>query len=330
MHEGASPAAVARRVGLPADDLLAGSYARGVLYVLGAALAFGMLGTLSNLAYHAGMTAPAFTALRAAIGAAVLFGYGAVRGRAVHLRRIPRRQRVALAVAIAANATLNLALFAAYGAMSVVLVLAVYFSYPILVALASVALGRERFTPARVAGLVLAAAGLALVLGAQLGPGAGITAMGLVCAATAAACQATYLVVSRAGYPAIPSDRATALILTGGALLAGPLALMPADGRDPFAWVASPVAWLAVLIAGTVGAAAAKVWLLRGLRRIGGTRTAVLMLGEPLSGVILAAFFLGQVITPTELVGGGLVLVAVLFVQRPSVPVPLVPGHPTA
>ena len=54
------------------------------------------------------------------------------------------------------------------------------------------------------------------------------------------------------------------------------------------------------------------------------------MLGEPLSGVILAALFLGQVITPTELVGGGLVLVAVLFVQRPSVPVPLVPGHPTA
>ena len=329
----------------PGEQASSDAYARGVAYVLLAALAFGMLGTLSNLAYRAGMSAPMFTVLRAGIGALTLAALIAVTRRpTVAVRRLPRPERVSLAIAIVANATLNLALFAAYGAMSVALVLAVYFTYPILVALASVALGRERFTPARVAGLVLATAGLALVLGSQAGPAVGVTAAGLAFALLAAGCQAAYLVVSRAGYTRVPSDQATMLILTGGVLLALPLALVagPAGGAaaaggaggaavagdllaamgetlaGAFRWVANPTAWLAAILAGTVAAAAAKVWLLRGVRRIGGTRTAVLMLAEPLFGVVLAAVFLGQAVVPLEVAGGALVLAAALLVQRPA------------
>jgi drug/metabolite transporter (DMT)-like permease len=314
-------------------------YARGVVYVLLAALSFGMLGTLSNLAYRAGMSSPMFTVLRAAIGALALAALIAVTRRpTIAVRRLPRPERVSLAIAIVANATLNLALFAAYGAMPVALVLAVYFTYPILVALASVALGRERFTAARVVGLALATIGLFLVLGSQVGPEAGLTAAGLAFAALAAGCQATYLVVSRAGYTRVPSDQATMLILTGGVLLALPLALVagPPGGASSagaatadlgpvldalagaFRWIGDPTAWLAAILAGTVAAAAAKVWLLRGVRRIGGTRTAVLMLAEPLFGVVLAAVFLGQAIVPVEVAGGALVLLAALLVQRPA------------
>jgi len=333
-------------IAAPREHATPDAYARGVVYVLLAALAFGMLGTLSNLAYRAGMSAPMFTVLRAGIGALTLAVLIAVTRRpTVTVRRLPRPERISLAIAIVANATLNLALFAAYGAMSVALVLAVYFTYPILVALASVALGRERFTPSRVAGLVLATAGLALVLGSQAGPTVGVTAAGLAFALLAASCQATYLVVSRAGYTRVPSDQATMLILIGGVLLALPLALVAgpagsaaaasagagaAEGADDllaavatmlagsFRWVADPTAWLAAILAGTVAAAAAKVWLLRGVRRIGGTRTAVLMLAEPLFGVVLAAIFLGQAVVPVEVAGGVLVLAAALLVQRPA------------
>ncbi len=314
--------------GAARDVPVTGGYPRGVAYVLAAALAFGTLGTLSNLAYRAGMSAPMFTVLRAGIGALTLAALIAVTGRAtVSLARLPRAERVSLGIAILANATLNLALFAAYGAMSVVLVVAVYFTYPLLVNLASVAIGRERFTRARVVGLLLAGAGLALVLASQAGPGTTMSAAGLAFAGLAAACQATYLVVSRAGYTRVPSDQATMLILAGGVVLALPLALVagpqgaPADGvavASAFAWIADPTAWIAALLAGTVAAAGAKVWLLRGVRRIGGTRTAVLMLAEPLFGVVLAAVFLGQGITPAEVAGGALVLLAALLVQRPA------------
>lgn len=316
-----------------------GAYARGAGYVLLAALSFGTLGTLSNLAYRAGMSAPMFTVLRAGIGALTLAVLIALTHRTtVAVRRLPSADRVSLGIAIVANATLNLALFAAYGAMPVALVLAVYFTYPLLVYLASVALGRERLTRARVAGLLLAGGGLALVLGSQAGPEVGITVAGVGFAALAAGCQATYLVVSRAGYTSVPSDQATMLILTGGVVLALPLALVagpagsagsPASVATAFAWLADPTAWLAALIAGTVAAAGAKVWLLRGVRRIGGTRTAVLMLAEPLFGVLLAAAFLGQGIVPAEVAGGALVLVAAILVQRPAAG-PATSGAPAA
>jgi drug/metabolite transporter (DMT)-like permease len=83
-------------------------------------------------------------------------------------------------------------------------------------------------------------------------------------------------------------------------------------------WAGDPGAWLAVLAAAVLGTAAAKVWVLRGLRLLGGTRTAIIMLGEPLGGILLAAVVLEQSLAPLEAVGGVLIVVAALLVQRPA------------
>jgi drug/metabolite transporter (DMT)-like permease len=305
---------------ISAIQLRASEYTIGVLSVVVAAVSFGLLGTLSGLAYQGGMGSATFTAVRAFVGAAILALFvTSGREASVDVRRLGRREQVMLAAAVIANATLNLVLFAAYGVMSVAVVLAIYFTYPLLVALASVALGRERLTPTRVAGLVLALIGVALVLGGQIGPGAQVSLFGLACAAVAAVCQATYLVVSRSGYTRVPPAQATGLILAGGALLAGIVALgADLPSGHLLGWVSSPQAWIGVLLAGSVGAALAKVCLLRGVRRIGGTRTAVLMLGEPVVGALAAALVLGQRLTPTAVAGGAAILVAASLVQRPS------------
>jgi drug/metabolite transporter (DMT)-like permease len=305
---------------ISALNLRASEYAVGVLSVVVAAVSFGLLGTLSGLAYQGGMGSATFTAVRAFVGAAILALFVISGGEAcVDLRRLARREQAMLAAAVVANATLNLVLFAAYGVMSVAVVLAIYFTYPLLVALASVVLRRERFTPARLAGLALALVGVALVLGGQIGPGAQVSLVGLACAAVAALCQATYLVVSRSGYTRVPPAQATGLILAGGGLLAGIVALgADLPSGHLLGWVSSPQAWIAVLLAGSVGAALAKVCLLRGVRRIGGTRTAVLMLGEPMVGALAAALVLGQRLTPAAVAGGAAILVAAALVQRPS------------
>jgi drug/metabolite transporter (DMT)-like permease len=292
---------------------------RGALFVMAAALAFSTLGSLAGIAYRAGMGPPTFVAVRALVGAGLLAVLVARRTDArVTLRALPRTERLMLGAAMVANATLNLALFAAYGQMAVALVLAVYFTYPMLVALASVAIRRERFTPARSIGLAMALAGVALVLWDQVGQ-ASLTPLGIAWALTAAGCQACYLVVSRAGYTRVPAEQATALVLGGGALLAGAVALvsdLPA-GRL-LSWAADPGAWAAVLTAGILGAAAAKVWLLRGVRLLGGTRTAVLMLLEPVAGAALAVVVLGQALSPSQIVGGMVILAAAVLVQRPA------------
>ncbi len=125
------------------------TYGTGVLYVLAAGVALGTLGPVSNVAYGAGMGSPTFAALRATVGALVLLALAGRDERRVSLRSLSRREQALLAMTAGAQACLSLALFAAYGAMSVALVLAVYFSYPLLVCAASIALGRERLTPVR-------------------------------------------------------------------------------------------------------------------------------------------------------------------------------------
>ena len=81
--------------------------------------------------------------------------------------------------------------------------------------------------------------------------------------------------------------------------------------------VGSPVAWVAVLCAGTFGALP-KVWVIGGVRLIGSTRAAVAMTVEPLVAVGVAALLLRQWLTPVELAGGALILVAVILVQLPA------------
>jgi len=295
------------------------SYGTGVIYVLAAGVAFGTLGPVSNVAYGAGMGSPTFAALRATVGALVLLAAFGRDEHRVNLRSLTRREQGLLAMTAGAQAALSLALFAAYSAMSVALVLAVYFAYPLLVCGASIALGRERLTPARAFALALSLAGLLVVVLGRLGPEVHLSVSGLVLAGVAACCQATYLVASRNGFTRVPSTQAVTVILVGAAMAVWAVAI-PVDGSNGrlFAWIGNPAAWLAILFAGAVGAGLSKVWLLRGVRRVGGTRSSVLMLVEPITGVVLAALVLGQPFGAPELIGGAGVLVGAMLAQRPA------------
>ena len=279
------------------------------LMVLGAAGLLGALGTISTLAYGTGLSAPLFVAARAAVGAAVLGTLMATgRARRTQLRSVPTRQRVALGAAVASNATMNLALFMAFDAMTVALAMTLYYSYPVIVAVTMAARGRDPLTRVRVFALVVAMAGLALVVGVQFGPGTRASWAGIALALLAAACQAAYLMVSRDGYSSVPAEQATTYSLVGGTILSTLMALLVPGAFDIAAWSSHPGAWLAILVAGTLCAALPKVLLLRGVRRLGGTRTSVIMLAEPVFGVALAALVLRQALSVGEIIGGLAVL----------------------
>jgi drug/metabolite transporter (DMT)-like permease len=302
-----------------AREIRVSDYRRGVVYALAAGIALGTLGPVSNLAYAAGMGTATFAALRATLGAAILLVFMRAAARpTIPFRSLSDRDRGLLALTAVAQAILSLAIFAAYGEMPVAAVLAVYFCYPLLVAGASIGLGRERLTPARAVGLVIAVAGLITVLLGSDEGNVAISIAGIGLAGIAATCQASYLVISRNGYSRMPSDQASAAILGGAAVLIW-LAALTLDGVSGTArWITSPSAWVAVAVAGVIGAAVAKVFVLRAVRRVGGTRASVLMLSEPLAGVALAAVLLGQGLSPWQAVGGLGVLVGAILVQRPA------------
>lgn len=290
----------------------------GLLRVLAAAGAMGTLGPVAGLAYGEGIEPATFSALRAGIGAAILGALVLSRHQpSVSLARLPARQRALLTLAVAVNGLMNLVLFFAFGAMAVGLVMFIFYCYPVLVALMSVALGRERLTPVRVSALALACAGLALALGSQLGPEAHATAAGVALAGVAATCHAVYLVAIRGGFDDVPGVQATALVLAGGLAISGTAALVLEGAGVVGEWIGSPVAWVAIACASTFGALP-KVWVIGGVRLIGSTRAAVAMLMEPVVAVVVAALVLGQRLTPLELAGGAAILGAVVLAQRPA------------
>lgn len=289
----------------------------GLQRVLAAAAAMGTLGPVATIAYAEGLAPATLSALRAGIGAAILGAVVLARLQpSVSLRRLAGRQRALLALAVIVNGLMNLVLFFAFDAMAVGLVMVFFYCYPVLVALMSAALGREPLTVQRIAALALAGAGIALVLGSQLGPDAHATAAGVALAALAATCHAIYLVAIRGGFDDVPAAQATSLVLAGGLVISGTAALLVEGPGLAGTWLGSPVAWLAILCASTFGALP-KVWIIGGVRRIGSTRAAVAMLVEPVVAVAVAAAALGQGLTLVEGVGAAVILVAVVLVQLP-------------
>jgi drug/metabolite transporter (DMT)-like permease len=68
------------------------------------------------------------------------------------------------------------------------------------------------------------------------------------------------------------------------------------------------------------------VLFLTGIRWIGGVRTGILMLFEPVVGVALAAALLAEGLQPVQVLGGATILLAAFIVQRGTAPHPDAPA----
>jgi drug/metabolite transporter (DMT)-like permease len=79
---------------------------------------------------------------------------------------------------------------------------------------------------------------------------------------------------------------------------------------------ASALGWVAVLAIALFSTVLAFVTFFAGLKRIGPTTASTLSTFEPIVAVALAAFVLGETITPVQALGGVLILFAVIILSR--------------
>jgi drug/metabolite transporter (DMT)-like permease len=292
----------------------------GTLVVAIAACLFGTLGPASRAAYDAGMTPLTFAFWRAALGMLGLLAIMAVltvRGRVrLRWRSLDRRTVGALGAAVFAGIVLNLALFSAFSRMSIALALLGFYTYPALVAIGAVASGEEPLNRGRLVALALALVGVAVVVLGGGGGDPGFELAGFGLALLAAVMEAVYVLLGRRGFPSVPTEEATLVVLSGTA--AGFLLLTLATGAIDVAILPfrSSAALPALLWAGFAGASIPTFLFLLGIRAIGPTRAAIVSLVEPVSGVALAALLLGELLSPVQVAGGVLVLAGAALLQR--------------
>jgi drug/metabolite transporter (DMT)-like permease len=283
----------------------------GALYCLASAAAFGAMGIFGKLAYDEGATVGTLLATRFVLAAAVLWLFVACAGGA-RVLRAPSRRDVAIAVALGAIGYGAQAggYFAALERLDASLLSLLVYTFPVMVAVTAVALGRERASRRTALALGLASAGLVLVLA---GAAAGAldplaTALGLGTAAVYSA----YILTSEGVAARLGPLALTTLVCTGAAVT---LTLGALAGGDlhPASVSAAGFGWLAGLA--TVSTVGAVALFFAGLRRVGPTVASILSTLEPVVAVALAFVAFGETLGPTQLAGGALVLAAVIAVR---------------
>ncbi len=168
-----------------------------------------------------------------------------------------------------------------------------------------------RAMPARrsLVALVLAAAGLALVMGGSLvgGPHA---AVGTLIALGAGVAFAAITIVNRAPVPGLGP-----VPLTGWSFACGAVLLVPFAAIGSLAVPRDATGWGLALALGLGITALAYVAFLAGLRTVPPFVATIVSLLEPLVAALLGALVLAERLGPTAVVGGGMLVGAVILLR---------------
>jgi drug/metabolite transporter (DMT)-like permease len=218
--------------------------------------------------------------------------------------------------------TLNLGMFMAFDRITVALALLAFYTYPVLVTVGNAALGREPLDGSTMAALALAVAGMTAVVASQLDPAMGIRLDigGVGLAFAAAASQAVFVILSRRGYRVVPADQAIGLVLGVTVACGTAVAVFTGAAATLARPLEAPTLLPLLLFTGFFGAAIPSILFLTGIRLLGGTGAGIVMLFEPVVGVVLAAWLLAEGLAPIQILGGVAILAAAIVLQRSTRP----------
>lgn len=276
------------------------------------AACFGAMAIFGKFAYAAGVSPGSLLLVRFALAAALLWLLLARPGRRSPLT--PRLVLTALALGAAGYAAQASLYFAALEVMEASLLSLILYTYPVLVTVAAVLLGRDHLTPGRCLALVAASGGVLLVL-AGAGGGA-LHPVGAALAFGAAAAYTVYILVADSVVDRLSPLTLSALVMTGAA---GTLTVRAAlTGGADLGF--RPAGWFWIACIAVVSTVLAMLTFFAGLRRTGPSSAAILSTFEPVVTTALAALTLGEFLTPAQLAGGLLVLAsaAILQIRRPA------------
>jgi len=275
----------------------------GIILIAISAASFGTLAIFGRYAYADGMDT--FTVLFIRFGSSAVFMTVVLFLRKEHF---PSRQILLQLVGMGALGYVGQSFmymtaikYASSGLVALLLYL-----YPMFVFILSVIIFHEKATSVKVISLVLAVIGAALTVdpnGGQL--------KGALMAIAAALIYSVYIIVGTNVMKHVSAVQSSAIIFASAGAVYGMLTFV--NGAH---FPASNSGWLAMLGMIVFSTIIPVVTFLAGLERIGPTNAAMLSTLEPVVSVLLAAWLFRERLMPIVLVGGGLILVAVILLTR--------------
>jgi probable blue pigment (indigoidine) exporter len=284
------------------------SAAQGRLYALApgilAAATFAIADVTGKIVLIDGMDVLTLSTFRGLFSIVFLFVW--MRVGTIPVPHTPQQRWVSLGIGVL-FAGVVFGVFKAIELVPVSIAILSYFIYPLVTGIMASLLGMERLGWQGLAAAVIAFFGLALTVGAHPGD---LALAGIGFAVGAAICRVAVLLITRGMLNhADPLYTTWYSILSSTAIL-GAFSLFNWTWRNPhtlYGWSSLILLSLATVIA--------VLALFVSIKRIGPFRTALIMNMEPLLATLLSAPILGELITPLQAVGGGIMLAALVAFQ---------------
>ncbi len=279
----------------------------GVLFIIISAISFGAMPIFARLAYAAGVDPITVLFLRFSMAALVM-----ILIMVVSKTPFPRGLILLELILLGAIGYVgeSLAYFIALTMASAGLVALLLYIYPALVTALSAIFLKEHLTRVKIVALFLALSGTALTIRITSGG----SLLGVLLGIAAAVDYAIYILLGSRIVRRSGSIASTTIIITSTAgVYAGIVAVRGAT------FPTNVQGWLAIIAIALISTVLAFVTFFAGLKRIGPTSASTFSTFEPIVAVVLAALVLGETISPVQLVGGVLILTAVVLLARSDI-----------
>jgi drug/metabolite transporter (DMT)-like permease len=293
----------------------------GMLLAVGSAFAFGSSGPFAKSLMEAGWSPTAAVTARLAGGALAMAVFATVVKRD-WIREALRHGKTVIAYGLIPIAGAQLCYYNAVAHLSVGVALLLEYTAPILVVGWLWATTRRRPGNLTLAGVAMAVAGIMLVL--NVFNGAHINLIGVGWALAAAVCAACYFMMS--DEVAADGDGLNSITLAAGGLIVGTavVAALGETGVMPLTFTTNDAvvagwttSWVVPVIAlGLIPTAIAYTLGIMGIARLRPRFASLVGLSEVLFAVLAAWVLLGEAITPTQAVGGVVVLVGLALARQ--------------
>ncbi len=276
-----------------------------MLYTLLAAAGYSAVSTLTSIALAERVSLASVLMWRYALGALVLVTFVGVRG----YPRLPPPEAAAwLALGGGGQALFVGLALSSLRFIDVATLAFLFYTYPAWVAVVQALRGTERLSARRVVALALSFGGVIVITGK---PGGAAAWPGIALALSAAVIYGGYIPTLQRMQKTHPVALTSAHAKVGSAVCF----LLLAVGQESFAGSMTQMAWLAILALTVFSTVLPSVFFLMGLMRLGPVRTAIVSTVEPFLTAVLGAVVLRQAVTPRILLGGALIVAAVVILQ---------------
>jgi drug/metabolite transporter (DMT)-like permease len=293
----------------------------GFAMIISAALLFALNGTVSKVVLQSGVSPLELTQFRAT-GACLGFALVLALTRPASLR-LTRRELPYVAVwGVAGVAMVQWLYFVSIERLPIGVALLIEYLAPILIALWAWAVFKERIRRRIWAALVLALAGLTLVM--EVWSGLTLDGLGVAAALLAAVAYAVYVLMAERAVRWRDPASLTCFGFLFAALfwaVAQPLWRFPAGRLDDRVSLLGHLdrftlpAWLLLLYIVLAGTMVTFLLVATALRHISATSVGIVAMLEPVAASAVAFLWLGESFGAAQLVGGAIVLAGILLAQ---------------